>query len=233
VSRVAVAAAIVVALATVAARAVTMPEALAAGAVVDAVTSIFGGDTEVTISDLQVAWYSGQPATGPLDAKPEPGVRLGRVMRFSLWHRGTSSVAAVGYATGLVDVRTAYLRAARDIARGTILAREDVEDVVGVPGEIALRARPAADEAIGARAVRPMRAGETITSAMVAAVPFVKSGDRVRTRITTGALSAFGYAIAEQSGGPGQVIRLLNPESRRTIRGRIVARGEVEVIHGR
>jgi flagella basal body P-ring formation protein FlgA len=43
-------------------------------------------------------------------------------------------------------------------------------------------------------------------------------------------VQAEGRAIASQSGGPGDLIRLVNPESRRTLQGRIVARGEVEVL---
>jgi flagella basal body P-ring formation protein FlgA len=154
-------------------------------------------------------------------------------MRFSLWRRTEAGVTNAGFATGLVDVTTPYLRVSRDVARGALLTAEDVEAVVGVPGEVVFRPLPRLDEAIGTRVVRPLRAGETVTGTMIAAVPFVKSGDRVRTRVDAGALVAYGQAVAEQSGGLGQVIRLLNPESRRTIRGRIVARGEVEVIHGR
>ena len=51
----------------------------------------------------------------------------------------------------------------------------------------------------------------------------------VRARV--GGIEAEGRAIASQNGVAGDVIRLVNPDSRRTLQGRIVGAGEVEVIH--
>jgi flagella basal body P-ring formation protein FlgA len=38
--------------------------------------------------------------------------------------------------------------------------------------------------------------------------------------------------IAQQSGAVGDVIRLVNQDSRRGLRGRVTGKGEVEVVHG-
>jgi flagella basal body P-ring formation protein FlgA len=47
-----------------------------------------------------------------------------------------------------------------------------------------------------------------------------------------GALEIRGRAIAAQSGSLGETVIVVNPESRKRLRGRIVADATVEVMHG-
>src|SRR5687768_466777 len=96
--------ALAVALATVAAPAAVAPDDVAVGAIEHAVKSILGLETTVSVSDLHVAWHGDAASNAPLEARPEPGVRIGRAMRFSLWRRTDAGVRNAGYATGVVDV---------------------------------------------------------------------------------------------------------------------------------
>lgn len=61
----------------------------------------------------------------------------------------------------------------------------------------------------------------------------IRAGDRVRATVRIGVVEAVVIAIAEQSGVAQQIIRVVNPDSRRAIRARVVAAGEVEVVNGR
>jgi flagella basal body P-ring formation protein FlgA len=84
----------------------------------------------------------------------------------------------------------------------------------------------------GAVAARDLAPGEIVTHRS-ARVPFaVRSGDAVVVRVVAGAVEARGTAKAQQSGRVGDVIRVVNADSRRGLRARIVGRGEVEVVHG-
>jgi len=46
-----------------------------------------------------------------------------------------------------------------------------------------------------------------------------------------GGIEAEARMVAADNGDKGSVIRVVNPESRRSIRARVVAAGVVEVIH--
>ncbi|MBI4475685.1 MAG: flagella basal body P-ring formation protein FlgA [Acidobacteria bacterium] len=61
----------------------------------------------------------------------------------------------------------------------------------------------------------------------------VRSGEVVVTRAVIGGVEATGSALAQQSGALGDVIRVINRESRRSFKGRIVAPGQVEVLNER
>jgi flagella basal body P-ring formation protein FlgA len=125
-----------------------------------------------------------------------------------------------------------HLRTTRAIAAREAIGGGDVQPHVGsLRGEL-LEPLPSAADVVGATAVRTLAAGEILRGALVRVPVAVRSGDRVVVRAIVGGVEARGIATAQQSGGIGDVIRLVNPETRRTLRGKVVARGEVEVIHG-
>ncbi len=70
---------------------------------------------------------------------------------------------------------------------------------------------------------------EALLAAVLSQPPVIKAGDRVRVTVRSGPVVATLTAIAEQSGRPDQIIRVVNPSSRRAIHARVVAAGEVEV----
>lgn len=76
----------------------------------------------------------------------------------------------------------------------------------------------------------PPAAGPTSPGRAARPAPVIRAGDRVRVIARIGGLEAVLVGIAEQSGRPQQIIRVVNPDSRRAIKGRVVRAGEVEVI---
>jgi flagella basal body P-ring formation protein FlgA len=66
---------------------------------------------------------------------------------------------------------------------------------------------------------------------LVKAQPLVRSGDTVSVRFRLGPVEATGKAVAQQSGFRHDRIKLINPDSRRTMVGRVVGAGEVEVMY--
>jgi flagella basal body P-ring formation protein FlgA len=60
----------------------------------------------------------------------------------------------------------------------------------------------------------------------------VRSGRRVNVRARVGGIEAQGLCVAIENGRMGAVVRVVNPDSKKTLVGRVVGPGEVEVIHG-
>lgn len=73
--------------------------------------------------------------------------------------------------------------------------------------------------------------GVTWAQARVRPEKIVKSGDVVSTRAVVAGVEATGSAIAQQSGALGDVIRVINKDSRRSFKARVTAPGQVEVVN--
>jgi flagella basal body P-ring formation protein FlgA len=58
----------------------------------------------------------------------------------------------------------------------------------------------------------------------------VQSGDRVAVRAGVQGVTAETQGVAAQSGEPGDIIRVVNPSSRRSVKARVVGPGKVEVV---
>lgn len=200
-------------------------------AVAAAVKGKMGHDATVRIEAM---WMAGKaaPLPGLLIASPEPGARLGRPVRFSLVRRRADGGAAVpaGVAVATVFVSVEHVRAARSIGRGEACTEADLQTVDGDVGAVLLQRLPRRAEIVGSRALRPVGENEILTRVAVAARPTVQSGDAVVIRARAGAVQVEGQGVATQSGGPGDLIRVVNKDSRRPLRARIVGPGQVEVV---
>lgn len=161
-------------------------------------------------------------------ALPEPGARLGRPARFRLMNRDRQ----VGYAVAIATGPVAQVQASRPIAMGAVLGVEDLLLVTAEATGVLMEPLPAIQALVGTRAVRALAAREVVTARVARIPPAVRSGDRVVIRATLGGVEITGVATAQQTGGIGDVIRLVNQDSRRALRGRITGKGEVEVVHG-
>jgi flagella basal body P-ring formation protein FlgA len=146
---------------------------------------------------------------------------------------GRPGLHRVGGAVARVFVAVELVRIAGPVRRGTILGDTDLAVSVSETGPVSLAALPGLADVVGGRAVRDLAAGEVVTPALVRAQPLVKSGETVRAVVRMGSVEATGQAVAQQSGRRHDRIRLINPESRRQMFGRITGLGEVEVIHAR
>jgi flagella basal body P-ring formation protein FlgA len=202
-------------------------------AVVQAVKARMGQDADVRIDDLEFkTTLAADGAT--LAANPEPGARLGRQSRFSLQWLPASGVrrpaAAGGYAIANVSVTADHVRATREIGRGETCAEGDLVTSRGEVGPVPLQRLPGLADVAGARVLRPLGQDEVVTAVTVQVRPAVQSGDVVAVRAAIDGVTVQGQAVAQQTGSEGDVIRVVNRESRRPLKARVIGPGKVEVV---
>jgi flagella basal body P-ring formation protein FlgA len=206
-------------------------EAGVRAAIVEAVRARVGDAAEVRIEDVVIKAPHGE---GRLVAKPEPGARLGRPIRFSLSSARNDTPPrmtwAAGYAIATVLVATDCARVARSVPAGAVVSEDDIVAERTDPGAIVLQRVPVAAEVVGARANRRLETGDLVLPTMVSARRMVQSGDSVTIRVRAEGVEAEGRGVATQSGAAGDTIRVVNSTSRRTLAARIVGPAEVEVI---
>jgi len=211
--------------ATLAGRGVTPVDARVQVAIEDAVAQRLGPDAIVTVQVTEVR--VGEVPDG-IVALPDQGTRIGTSGRFTLFASGSRRIR-IGEATALVSVTADSVRLRRAVARGATLDAADIEQVhQALDGPFTPAAR--LEDIIGARARRDLAAGSTLSRADLIPEPAVKSGDSVRVIVRIAGVEVSATAIALQSGAKNEVIRLTNPANRKTLMGRVVRRGEVEVI---
>jgi flagellar basal body P-ring formation protein FlgA len=203
--------------------------ARASAAIAQAVRQRMGPEVDVAVDEIAV---TAAPVAGEVEATPAPGARTGRPSHFSLTVTTASGPRRVGSAMATVRVEGAVLRAARALARGDVLSESDVVVARGRADRVALRRLPAAAEIAGARVTRAVPEGEVLAIDVLALQPAVRSGQQVRLRATVGGVVAHGVAVATENGRLGEVVRVVNTDSKRTLTGRVVGAGEVEVRHG-
>lgn len=199
-------------------------------AIVTAVQARMGTGAEVVIEGLRV------PAGWPhatAQARPDPGAKIGRPIRFALGsvpsHPG-ASVAWTGAAQAEVRVLVEHLHTSRAVSRGQVLAPDDVTLARhAVSG--ALRAWPAADAIDRSRALRDLAPGTCLVPGSLASVPLVRAGQAVHATVRIGEVLAEASLVAADNGDMGSVIRVVNPDSRRTLRARVTGAGIVEVMN--
>lgn len=209
------------------------PEDHARTAIVEAVQHRVGSAARVDVESLEL-----RVATDPgadVTATPDPRGVLGRAMRFILFEPAglpsSGRRSRIGYAQAVVHVSLEHTTAVRRITGGSIVGPDDVVVTNGDIGAARLERLPTLSEVVGARARRALEPGAPIVGRMLTIPPLVTSGESVVTTARIGSIEARGRAIAAQRGQLGDIIRLVNPESGRRLRGRVVARGHVEVIH--
>jgi flagella basal body P-ring formation protein FlgA len=123
--------------------------------------------------------------------------------------------------------------ATRLVARGEVLTPEDLDAAPRVLTDLPIRRLPQHDELVGSRALRDLPAGQPIPGNAVALRRKVEPGDQVTVVAAAGAVEVTATFVAADGGQPGSVIRVVNPETRRFLRGRVRNDGKIEVIDGR
>jgi flagella basal body P-ring formation protein FlgA len=218
-------AAIIAFAATTLAAQTPVPGASATDVIRAAVLERLGPDVEVAVTPL------GPPAQPSLfrTATPDPSAWLGKPMRFSL----LNGPGPATFATVDLRVVAAYAVTTHDVVVGRVLTADDVKATRGELRDLPLRRVPAADALVGARALRAMAAGTTIQSSFVIVRRVVEPGDKVTVVAARGAVEVTATLVAADGGQVGDVIRVVNPETRKYLRGRVLRAGFVEVIHER
>jgi flagella basal body P-ring formation protein FlgA len=190
------------------------------------------GDVQVVVRDVSTTVVD----QDGLVATIEPGARLGQPIRFILLANGKR----VGSAVARLEVTAAAPRARRPLARDEEIAAGDIDMDRAEINNVMLQRLPEPTDVVGARARRDVRAGEVLTSALVAVPPAVRSGDEVRVTVTMGSVQVSGVGRASGSGHVGDMVRVRlrleasagqvsTPSSRRLLNARIVGRGAVEI----
>lgn len=109
------------------------------------------------------------------------------------------------------------------------MTEADIEMVIDEVGRVPLKPVPRVIP--GMRALRDIRGGDMLVARMFTALALVKAGDEVVTRASVGGVEVTGRAIAAQNGQFGRIIRVVNPDSGKRLRGRVIGEREVEVFH--
>lgn len=193
-----------------------------AEAIEQAVADRIGGDVAVQVTSLQTT-VADEPG---LVAQVDPAARLGQPTRFVL----TSDGVRRGAAIATLQVQTRFARATKAIPRDQSITHDAFEVVTGELPAIAMRRVPAPDEIVGLKARRAIARGEALTSTVVMMQPAVRSGQEVTVKVSVGRIEVTGVAVASGSGQAGDIIRVMQPRSRRLVKARILGPGTVEVI---
>ena len=193
-----------------------------AQAIQRAVAQRIGGDVSVQVTDLKTDVGS----EAGLSAQLDPAARLGQPMRVVMFAGSLRRGAAVA----TVNAVARYARAAQAIKRDEVIGSSSIDIVTAALPELPLRRMPTPDEVLGVKARRAIAAGEALTSAVLVLPPSVKSGDKVTVKVTVGRVEVTGSAIASGTGNDGELIHILQPNTRRPMKARILGPGAVEVI---
>jgi flagella basal body P-ring formation protein FlgA len=190
-----------------------------------AIVARTNADAEVTVGTLDVK------GDAPLfrEARPDPAGRFGGPIRFTL-----ITGAGGGFpATATVRVIADHVVLRQPVARGAAVPAEALQTVRAELTGMPLTRLPAMTDIVGARALRPLVAGDIVLATFVAARRVVEAGDRVKVVVLSGAVEVSAEFIAADGGAVGDTIRIRNPETKKFVRGRILKSGLVEVLYER
>ncbi len=187
----------------------------------------FGAGAEVDVrltADVPATWHD-QLETASID----PAARLGA----PVW---VTFAGAAGHSLRVsaeVHVTVDHVRATHPVLAGAVLTAADFsavrEAVTGLP----FRRLPTAADVLGARALRSLAAGDVIQSGFIVAPLIVHAGEPVTVIARVGGVEVSARFVAADNGRAGDVVRVVNPETKRTLRARVVTSGTVEVLNER
>ncbi len=173
----------------------------------------------LAIPDVDVTFraeVSGRRLTGLVPVSVEAWAGERRLARVMLSYR-VHAVAPVA-------------RLSRAVEPGTVLGEADLDtadrELAGVPAD-ALTAREAL---IGLRVLRPMAAGAYVRRDAVAQALQVKRGSQVTLIARIGTVEARAMAQSKDDGANGDVITVVNLDSKRLCKARVVDPGTVEAV---
>jgi flagella basal body P-ring formation protein FlgA len=195
-------------------------------AIVVAVRERLGAGAEVRVDNLRV---SGN-LSGPIVALPAPGARTGSRIRFVL--RPADGQPRSADADAVVLVSLPHLRAARALKRGEPIDAGGVTELHGELPGLPLQALPGRSAVVGATVNRNVAANDLITSSLVTQAVIVKPGDKILVRAVAEGLEVQATLVASQTGHLGDIIRCVNPDTRRAMAVRITGRGVAEIVNG-
>jgi flagella basal body P-ring formation protein FlgA len=161
-----------------------------------------------------------------------PGARLDRPVEFTVIGSSSSGRAAmIGRGRADVHVEVPHATLVSTLTRGTVLTSEQIQESTGDPGAALLQRLPTSRELAGAALRRDTAAGEVLTRQAVTLPPAVRAGDLAQAHALMGPVQAVTEVTVMENGAEGAIVRVVNRESRRELRARVIRPGVVEVIH--
>ena len=191
-------------------------------AIAEAIVRRLGTAAAVSVINVETS-VKNEPG---LTAEPEVTARFAKPSRFVLSAHGVRR----GLAVAIVMARAALPRAARAIARDETIGREAVRFTVTELPAIPIRPLLGEEDLVGVEARRDIVAGEPLTAALVRLAPVVRSGDEVEVTVRIGPVHVTGMGRASGSGQVGDLVRVMQSNSRKMLTGRITGPGAVEVV---
>jgi len=209
----------------------TAPGAPAAvtAAIAQAAQERLGKDAAVSV--WQVTGVRLSEAAEALIAVPDPSARVGAPARFVLSvQRSGQAMARVGEAVATIQVVGPAVRTTRAVNRGERLAAGDITTVSSDWAGRPLRPLPTLEQSLGARVTHDLAMNSLLSGRDIAAEPLVRAGETVRAHARIGAVDITAQVVAVESGLRNETIRVINKDTRRALRARVIGNSEVEVI---
>lgn len=119
--------------------------------------------------------------------------------------------------------------AARDLPFGHTLSEGDFRWVDQKSQDVPVGLVLDAGTLAGMRLRRPLQTGNLITQDVLTAPLMVEKGDVVQLALRSSGFSIVTTGTAQQAGGSGDKIRVIQPESKRVFIGKIVGKNKVEI----
>jgi flagella basal body P-ring formation protein FlgA len=163
------------------------------------------------------------------EVRIDPMARAGRPIRCRLLAEDGASVQA----TAILSITAERAIARRSIERGETFADADIEASRLVVEDAPMQRIVGVLAVRNARARRSVAAGTLIGPADVATRRAIEPGDAVTAVATIGDVEVRATFLAADGGNAGDRIRLVNPDTHRYVRGRVVHEKLVEVTDER
>ncbi len=202
----------------------------------DIFTEIILANSNRPGSDLRVANFSSQPSSitvpaGKLDYRLKNQIHAG--------HPGRKSISLVFLVDGKDEAKmrmSGDLRlydnvvcVSRDVARNTVLSLNDLQiesrDISGWRQNFLIDP----EEAVGKQLKTPLKDGTVLLDRFLMAPVLVKRGDQVVILAQSDRFRITALGEAKTAGGRGEMIRVKNLMSRKTLLARVKESGLVEV----
>ena len=187
-------------------------------------------NAEVRVRDVRVPNYTGlPPQEAGLSMRVAPNSRyLGRTPVEVTVNEGQADQRKIWVST-YVEVMSSVVVLKRPLARNQVISEEDVcleeKDLSKVPAG----AMTDVDAVVGQRLKRTMSVGTVLREAWLDKPTLVKRGDVVKLMIDSAALKITALGRADEQGGLGDTVRVINLDSKRRVYGQVLDKQTVRV----
>ncbi len=189
-------------------------------------------DLEITLFGLPDVVHADPHAANP--------VRLGRVdWRETSGQLSASVEIATGgkiktiALTGRVSEMIDVVALAAPVARGEVIRAQDLTIRRAQRTHASQRSIGAVQDAVGMAAKRSLREGQLLSSIDIEAPVLVNRGEKVTLFYQIPGMTLTSRGQAMSKGAEGDMIEILNLQSRRIVTGEITARGQVTIANSR